>query len=184
MSVKVNEDIICKIAKGDEHAFAVLYNNYYTYLYTIAIYYLVDRNDANEVVNDLFVRLWLKREELPESIHTYMVRSIQNSCLNFIRSRAVRERVLDEYQTQLLDFRKEFILANLDPLQNLEMLEIEQQIEKAVETLPPKCNIIFRRYFFDRKSAVEIAVEMQLNINTVRVQIKNALDRLKKMISF
>ena len=125
-----------------------------------------------------------RSEELPESIHAYMVRSIQNSCLNFIRTRAIRERVLDEYQTQLLNFREELILSNPDPLQHLEVAEMTQQIERAVETLPPKCNMIFKRYFFDKKSADEIADEMQLNINTVRVQIKNALDKLKKMISF
>lgn len=184
MASGVNKHIIHRIAKGDEQAFAVLYNRYYTYLHAVAIYYLTDRNDANEVVNDLFVSLWQKRDELPDAIHTYMVRAVQNSCLNFIRARSVRERVLDEYQARFLAFREEFILANPDPLQNLEVADMERQIEKAAGSLPPQCHAIFKRYFFDKRSALEIAEEMELNVSTVRVQLKNALDRIKKSVSF
>ena len=59
---------------------------------------------------------------------------------------------------------------------------MEAEIKEAVSSLPPKCRSVFESYFYAGKSAEEIAKEMNLTVSTVRVQIKNALDKLKQML--
>jgi len=180
MSIKlINEDVIDDLSKSNEKAFSLLYDCYYTYLNTIALCYIFDKDIANEIVNDVFINVWHKRRTLVYPVHSYLVQSIKNGCLNYIRSRKSDERVLSEHKRQLLDFQEEYILSNPTPLQYVESREIENEISQAIEQLPEKCRNIFELYMFSGKMPEEIAREQMITVSTVRVQIKNALDRLR-----
>ena len=79
MSIKkIDEDVVRKLAKGDQKAFSLLYDCYYTYLNTVALCYVINRDAANEVVNDVFVNVWHKRSTLVYPIHSYLVQSVKN----------------------------------------------------------------------------------------------------------
>jgi len=180
MSIKnINEDVITKISKGKEKAFSLLYDSYYTYLNTVALCYIFNRDVANEIVNDVFINVWHKRTTLTYPIHFYLVQSVKNGCLNHIRSQRTNERVLDEHKRQMLDFQEEYILSNPTPLQYVETQEIEKEVRNAIEQLPEKCRIIFEQYLFLGKLPKKIAKEQFITVSTVRVQIKNAMDKLK-----
>jgi RNA polymerase sigma-70 factor (family 1) len=180
MSIKkIDENIILSIAKGDQKAFALLYDCYYTYLNTVALCYVINKDVANEVVNDVFVNVWHKRSTLVYPIHFYLVQSVKNGCLNYIRSQKSLERVLGEHTKQMLDFQEEYILSNPTPLQYVESQEIEKEVLKAIDQLPEKCRHIFEQYLFNGKLPDEIANDLLINVSTVRVQIKNAMDKLK-----
>ena len=180
MSIKnINEDVITKISKGKEKAFSLLYDCYYTYLNTVALCYIFNRDVANEIVNDVFIHVWHKRSTLAYPIHSYLIQSVKNGCLNHIRSQRTNERVLTEHKKQLFDFQEEYILSNPTPLQYVETQEIENEVQKAIALLPEKCRIIFEQYLFLGKLPEEIAKEQFITVSTVRVQIKNAMDKLK-----
>jgi RNA polymerase sigma-70 factor (family 1) len=180
MSIKkIDENIILSIAKVDQKAFALLYDCYYTYLNTVALCYVINKDVANEVVNDVFVNVWHKRSTLVYPIHFYLVQSVKNGCLNYIRSQKSLERVLGEHTKQMLDFQEEYILSNPTPLQYVESQEIEKEVLKAIDQLPEKCRHIFEQYLFNGKLPDEIANDLLINVSTVRVQIKNAMDKLK-----
>jgi len=180
MSIKeINEDVILKISKGEEKAFALLYDCYYTYLNTVALCYIFNRDIANEIVNDVFIHVWHKRNTLSYPIHSYLIQSVKNGCLNYIRSQKTNDRVLSEHKIQLLDFQEEYIVSNPTPLQYVETQEIEKEVRNAIAQLPEKCRTIFEQYLFFGKLPDEIANEYMISVSTVRVQIKNALDRLK-----
>jgi RNA polymerase sigma-70 factor (family 1) len=176
---KIDESVIRRIGKGEEKAFAILYDCYYTYLNTVALCYIFNKNVANEIVNDVFVHVWHKRATLAYPIHFYLVQSIKNGCLNHIRAQKANERVLSEHKKQLLDFQEEYILSNPTPLQYVESQEIEKEVRKAIAQLPEKCRIIFEQYLFNGKLPDEIANDLLINVSTVRVQIKNAMDKLR-----
>lgn len=180
MSIKkIDENVIQKIAKGEEKAFSLLYDCYYTYLNTVALCYVFNRDVANEIVNDVFINVWHKRSTLAYPIHLYLVQSVKNGCLNYIRAQRTNERVLGEHKKQMLDFQEEYILSNPTPLQYVETQEIEKEVRNAIESLPEKCRIIFEQYLFSGKLPEDIANELSINVSTVRVQIKNAMDKLK-----
>lgn len=179
-SNQIDEHIISRINAGEEKAFSLLYEAYYTYLNTIAIYYLFDKNVSAEVVDDVFMAVWCKRETLTFPVHYYLVRSVQNGCLNYIRMQQTHQSVLDKHQDQQQSFFEDLILSTPVPLQYVEMRETEAEIRAAVDNLPLKCRLVFEEYFYVGKSAEVIAADMSLTISTVRVQLKNATDRLKQ----
>lgn len=180
MSIKkIDESVIRNIAKGEEKAFALLYDCYYTYLNTVALCYIFNKDIANEIVNDVFINVWHKRTTLTFPIHSYLVQSIKNGSLNHIRSQKSLDRVLGEHTKLLLDFQEEYILSNPTPLQFVESQEIEKEVRTAIDELPEKCRNVFEQYLFSGKSADEIALENLISVSTVRVQIKNAMDKLK-----
>ncbi len=184
MEIKqVDKGLIVRINNDSEDAFSMLYKAYYSYLNAIAIYYLFDKNISSEVVNDVFLNVWNKRKELNYPIHSYLVRSVQNGCLNYIRSQKTRSSIYDSYSEEISKMEEIHILSNPEPLQNIELKETECQIKEAIEHLPPKCRLIFECYFYEGKSPEEIAIQTNISVSTVRVQIKNALDKLKQLLN-
>jgi RNA polymerase sigma-70 factor (family 1) len=175
----INEDLIVEVSKGQEKAFSLLYDCYYTYLNTVALCYIFNKDVANEIVNDVFINVWHKRHTLSYPIHSYLIQSIKNGCLNHIRAQRTNERVLSEHKKQLLDFHEEYILSNPSPLQYVETQEIEKEVRNAIAQLPEKCRNIFEQYLFLGKLPEDIAKEQLLTVSTVRVQIKNGIDKLK-----
>lgn len=180
MSIKkIDENVIRNIAKGEEKSFSLLYDCYYTYLNTVALCYVYNKDVANEIVNDVFINVWHKRSTLTYPIHYYLVQSVKNGCLNYIRSQKSLDRVLGEHTKLMLDFQEEYILSNPTPLQYVETQEIEKEVLKAIDQLPEKCRHIFEQYLFNGKLPDEIAKDLLISVSTVRVQLKNAMDKLR-----
>ncbi|MPN06535.1 hypothetical protein SDC9_153791 [bioreactor metagenome] len=91
--------------------------------------------------------------------------------------------MLTEHKKQLLDMQEDFIPNNPTPLQFVESREVEKEVREAITKLPEKCRNIFEQYIFSGKMPEEIAREHFITVSTVRVQIKNALDKLKVSLS-
>lgn len=178
----INKDVIEQISNGSEKAFSELYSSYYSYLNAVALCYLLDKEIVAEIVDDVFINMWNKRETLSYPIHYYLVRSVQNGCLNHIRMQRAQQNVLDEHKDRMLAFQENYIHSTPVPLQYVEMQQTEEEIRLAVNQLPPKCKMIFEEYFYAGKTVEVIADDMGLTISTVRVQIKNATDRLKQAL--
>lgn len=175
----INKEVIEQIRNGSEKAFSGLYSAYYSYLNAVALCYLLDKNSGAEIVNDVFVNIWNKRDTLSYPIHYYLVRSVQNGCLNYIRMQRAQQNVLDEHKDQMLAFQENYIQSTPVPLQYVEMRQTEEEIRLAVNQLPLKCRQVFEEYFYAGKEVDVIANDMGLTVSTVRVQLKNATDRLK-----
>lgn len=107
-TTRISEQIIDDINEGKENAFSALYDCYYSYLCAYATAYVFDPDEAKEIVNDVFMNIWSSRGQLSFPIHNYLLRSVQNRCLNYIRTLHTRERVLDEYREELIAFQEEF----------------------------------------------------------------------------
>lgn len=176
---RINEQTVKDINTGKENAFAALYDSYYSYLCVYATTYIFNTDEAKEIVNDVFMNVWNSRGRLNFPIHNYLLRSVQNRCLNHIRALHTRERALDEYREELLAFQEEFCANDDDPLQLLEIEELKEQVGTVIDSLPAKCSLVFRKYLYEGMSPQEIADEQVMSINTVRVHIKNAMDRIK-----
>lgn len=176
---KVDKDIILKLNKGDADAFKLLYTTYYVYLCAVSTKYVYDYEVAKEIVNDVFLNIWNKRESLEYPIKTYLIRSVQNRSLNYLRSKQPDEVSLSELDEYMLAFREEQIDLGHQPLAYLENTEFEKLLEEAVQSLPGKCRTIFTEYLYHHKSYEEIAELYHISPSTVRVQIKIALAKLK-----
>lgn len=180
---RVDKILIKRINSGDEKAFSVLYELYYVYLNAVGFYYLNDKEVSKELVNDTFLRIWEKRETLIYPIHSYLIKTVQNSCIDYIRKRQTQERVYASHKEQFVrSYQEEYIRSTPLPLEQIEFQETETEIRKATERLSPRCQQIFKAYFEEGKAVEEIATELNITVSTVRVHMKNAYDQLRVLL--
>lgn len=175
----IDENIVKQINSGEVKAFEKLYNAYYVYLCAIATKYVYQVEAAEEIVNNVFLNVWDRRESLIYPVKAYLIRSVQNRSLNYIRQQRLQFTPLSEIQEYLSDFKEQQIDEDDYPLTQLENKELETQIYTAIHNLPPKCRDIFVEYVYNNLSYEEIANLYKISNSTVRGQIKIGLSKLK-----
>lgn len=179
----VNSKLIKRINKGDKMAFSIFYEAYYVYLNSVAFYYLNDKEVSREIVNDTFVKVWEKRESLIYPVNSFLIKLIQNSCIDYIRAKQARERALLSHRELLTrSYEEDYIRSIPSPLEYLQLKEAEEEIKKATLQLSPRCRQIFKSYFEEGKPVEDIAKDLNISVSTVRVQIKNTSDKLKILL--
>lgn len=179
---EIKEDIIARINEGDIKAFEVLYSNTYVYLCAVATKYIFNAEASREVVNDVFINVWNNRSTLTYPIRAYLVRAVQNRCLNHLRQQRLQMVSMSDVQEQLLNIQEQQIGEESHPLASLENKEFEERIYSAVNLLPEKCRDIFIQYLYHNKTYDEIAQSNHISPSTVRVQIKIGLSKLKILL--
>ena len=177
----IDISIIERVNNSDGGAFATLYDHYFSYLCACSMVYVLDFEAAREVVNDVFVNVWNRRGMLEFPIHSYLVRSVHNGSLNHLRAARSKRATLEKYKDEMLAFMDEFAVSENSALARMEAREIEQMIRNAADSLPARCREVFEKYFYDGLSPAEIALRMNINVNTVRVHIKTAMDRIRSI---
>lgn len=180
MAVTIDKETILSLNRGDKEAFKLLYMAYYVYLCTVSTKYVYDAEVAKEIVNDVFLNVWNIREKLVYPIKTYLIRSVQNRSLNYLRDKRIKEVALSELDEYMIAFNEEQVAAPQQPLEYLENKEFESLVSEAIDNLPDKCRDIFIQYLYKHKSYEEIAEMYNLSESTVRGQVRIALTKLKK----
>lgn len=166
--------LIRRLRRGDETAYELLFKEYYQMLTVFARRYLNDLEDAKEIVQDLFVSLYEKRENLDinSSLKSYLFRSIHNRCVNHLNAQKIRHKYV-EYTNYTADIRDNSLE------QEVNRTEMEHLLYKAIADLPPKCQDIFKMNRFEGLSNGEIAEKLNLSKRTVETQISKALRILR-----
>ena len=129
--------LITGLRNGDEKAFKIIFDAFYRPLTLFAIKYLGDIDEAKEVVQELFVRLWSRHEtlEIRFSLKMYLYQSTRNACVNYLETNKVAQRRRQQFNPT--------ILTTDDPLENLIAAEQEESLMRAIDNLPKKCRNIF-----------------------------------------
>ena len=179
---RISEQIIDDINEGKENAFSALYDCYYSYLCAYATTYVFDPDEAKEIVNDVFMNVWNHHSALIHPVNAYLIRSVRNYCLNYLRDKRQQEVPLSDVQENLLSIQELQIDADPHPLAYLENKEFEEKIYRAVDSLPAKCRDIFVQYLYHNKTYEEIAITNHISSSTVRVQIKIGLAKLRELL--
>ena len=171
------ENLVRRLSEGDEKAFKFLFDLYYRPLTVFALKYLGDVEEAKEIVQDLFVRIWLRRDalQIKFSLKMYLYQSVRNACLNFLESSKVAQRRMQEYTTP------EF--SNDNALENLLVAEQEELLMRAIDRLPEKCREIFLLSRMKRVPNQHIADQLNISVKTVEGQISIALKRLAEWLT-
>ena len=172
--------VVEQLNRGDMKAFDYIYHAYYVYLCATAVYYVHDKNVATGLINDVFLNLWQKRESVRFPLLPYLRKSVQNRSISYMRSALYKEVCQTVNDEAIWNFIEEDILSTTDPLQALLRSEQSKIITEKVEQLPPQCKRILKACLYDGKPYREIAQELNIQVSTVRVQMKKALDSLRK----
>jgi RNA polymerase sigma-70 factor (ECF subfamily) len=160
-------------------AFEQLFKSHFKALYGYAFTILNDDVMAEEVVQNVFCRMWEKREQIAinQSAKAYLYRSVYNESLNYLK----HQRVKAAYQ--------QHAARNTDTAEHaaaqMSHSQLQQQLAKALNELPEQCRAIFQKSRFEELKYREIADEMGLSIKTVENQMGKALKILRsKLIDF
>lgn len=162
--------------------FEEIYVSYFSRMKSFAQEYVLSEEDAENIVQDVFTELWEKKELLSYNINlvAFLFTSIKNRCIDHLRHNVV----VREAESQM---QKEYQITLKVKLASLELFDqyllSEQDIEKiisdVIDSLPEKCQEIFRKSKIEGKKQKEIAAEMNISLKTVENQMNIAYKKLK-----
>ncbi len=164
-----------RIAAGDRDAFEQVFRTHYRPLCAFALQYVKDGDRAQDLVQDLFVRLWQERERLQvaTSIKSYLFAAVRNRCLNALAATG-RLHPLDE---EMHDRPQE------DDRTETEHAERAARVQAAIEALPEERRKVFRLSRNEGLKYHEIAERLGISIKTVENQMGKALKTLREELA-
>lgn len=169
-----DEELLKEYQAGNRHAFELIYNRYKGVLYFHAYKMLRDEDEAKDVVQELFIKLYSKAGIIyvRTTLSAYLYASIRNRILDII----AHKRIKTDYLASLEDFVHQGAYTT-DLL--MREKELAFQIEKEVSLLPEKMRQIFEMSRNSNLSHKEIAAKLDISDKTVKKQISNALKLIK-----
>jgi len=162
--------------------FKVLYKDNAPLLISLATRY-VDRTTAEDLVQDIFLKIWQKREFifLKEGIKTYLYRSVQHACLDYLKHQDVKGNYTNYIEIQLkieeLNYNDEFSSILFED-------ERMRLIYKEINHLPEKCKEVFTMAYLEEKKTNEIADILNISKRTVESQLYKALKIIRNALLF
>ncbi len=161
--------------KHAQTAFDELYARYWEKLFSFALKIANDQQIAEDIIQEIFVMLWEKKEQLSvEHISSYLHQSVK-----FQVAKNIRKIKLTDKQEEII----ENIAFERSSEDLLVLNELHSQIDASIGQLPPRCQEIFKLSRFESLSNQEIAQKLKISVRTVETQISIALRHLKKHIS-
>ena len=158
----------------DRQQFEALFTTHFESLCRFAYGFVNDGDSAQEIVQDVFINLWQKRESMDseKSIKSYLFTSVRNRCLNFIRDHK-------KFRSEYLDVELELEIP-VEDVDRFSELETEDRIARAMDKLPEKCRQVFELSRFEEMKYKEIAEHLGISVKTVEVQMSKALKILRE----
>ena len=181
MSQKYSQDeaqaLVKALKEGNQLAFSIVYKTYAEQTFSLAFKYLLNKELAEDAVQSLFLKLWLKKEEIDETkpINRYLFTMLKNDLLNMLRDSKKNIYLLEDCLSMVLELE--------DNSQN-ENLKQEQMniIQQALEQLSPQRRKVFEMKVSGKYSNQEIADKLNLSINTIKFQYSQSLKQIRSTV--
>ncbi|TRX71845.1 RNA polymerase sigma factor [Carboxylicivirga sp. M1479] len=175
-SLQSDRLLIEQILDDSQYAFNQLFEKYYDYAFDVTSLYC-NYSDAEEVISDVFAKIWNKRQQLEEisNFKSYLFISLKNQCLNYLRKKKVN--------TVEIENAFEFLAPNeIDPQHSLEIDELTEKVEAVIDGLPPKCKEAFKLVREEGLKYKDAAKRLSISENTLDVHLKKATKRILEVI--
>jgi RNA polymerase sigma-70 factor (ECF subfamily) len=171
-------EIVRRIRQGDEGQFESLFRSSYVSLVRYAKTLIKDHDTAEEIVQDLFFRLWKDKDKLQieSSLNGYLFRAVHNSCLHYIN----HNKVVEKYAREMAVMEQE---TNESPTDIIQYRELQAKIASILERLPEKCGKIFCMSRFEGLRYSEIAEKLSISVKTVEANMGRALKEFRKILT-
>lgn len=172
------EKLLLLLQKGDHAAFTEIYNRHWENLADAAYQRLHSHEDAEEVVQEVFVNLYIRRAEI----------SPAGSLIAYLKT-ALKYKVIDAYRVQQLHYKnidniiQENAIPDLMPDDELNIKELQKKLLELVSKLPPKCREVFVKSRFEHLSHQCIADRMGISVSTVKKHLNKAIHILRNELN-
>ncbi|MDO6603795.1 RNA polymerase sigma-70 factor [Arenibacter palladensis] len=174
-----NELFLSLLEKGEKCAFETLFRLYYTKLVNISKGYLVYQQEAESIVQNVFLKLWENKASLGEvsNINSYLYTMTKNLCLDQLKHEKIKKNYMDNSYRIRSEIQYKFIQDEAASL--LLENELESKIIQSIELLPEKCKNIFKKSRLEGLKRSEIASEMGISHKTVDNHMASALRHMR-----
>ena len=172
----VNEvGLIERLAQGDEHAFTEIYNLYWKRLIALAYTHVRDKFLAEEIVQEVFLSLWNRKETLEiNSLNAYLATSVKFSIFTQVARRNRKEEIIDG-----ISKNAGFAHASYLPDELFHAKFLEDYVNRIVDELPEKCRMVYIASRKHEMTIPEIAAKMNIADKTVEAHLTKALKTLR-----
>lgn len=166
------QDIILKFKSGDESGLRLLFDLYYAPLCVYAHKYFDSIDQAEDIVQEAFITLWEKKRliNFTGSIKSYLFSIVRNNSINKIKQE-------NRYRFEEIENKAYGIIEDKFESQQLE--ERKSKLYHEIEQLPEQCKKVFEAIVFEKMKYAEVAVELNVSVNTVKTHYSRALKQLR-----
>ncbi len=171
--------IINQVIEGNTNAFAVLVERYKDLVFTLALRMLKNREEAEEVAQDTFVKAFRKIENFKgeSKFSTWIYRVAYNTCLDRIKK---NKKYLNDVEIDAFTAHQVVALDNV--LETIENRERNQIIQHCIKGLPEEESFLLTLYYFDDLSLDEISKVVGINANAIKVKLFRSRKKLAKLL--
>lgn len=162
------------LRRGDSGAFEKIFRKYFKSLHAYAYSFMKDDELAEEIVQNVFCRIWERRDLLNAdgALKAYLYRSVHNESLNYLKQQKTRSAFIVHYS-------KAEEITSAQASDKVMVAELDRQIQKALNELPQQCRTIFQLSRFEQLKYQQIADQLNLSVKTVENQMGKALKVLR-----
>jgi RNA polymerase sigma-70 factor (family 1) len=177
MGINVNssdQELVVSLHDGNVEAFDLIFKKYSTRLYSFAFKYLKSKSDTEELVQNVFVKIWENRSTLKQesSLKAYLFTISYHDICKCFRSRMYAEKL----KSQIINSNR----ISFNPNDQFDYQSVLEQIDKIIDKMPARQKEVFVKSRKDGKSSREIAAELNLAPGTVDNHISEALKFIRK----
>jgi RNA polymerase sigma-70 factor (family 1) len=171
--------LLKKIAEGDESSFRQVYHCYHQRLLHFAFSLIKTREATEEIVEDVFIKIWKNRASLLgiRNLIIYLYTATKNTSLNYLSKKAL-ESITDPFDDIDITLQE----TAISPEQIMITNEMYNNIREAVESLPPRCKMIFKLVREDGLKYKEVAEILHISVNTIETQMTIAIKRIAEAV--
>lgn len=172
-----DQELMDLLRKGDESGLDGLFRKHYVELCRVADRIVANEAAAEDVVQELFLSIWQKRNTLPviDSIEAYLRRSARNRSLNYLR---------DQKRIPSGNGEMPILSSSVDETSApLELEELQQKVDGAINSLPERCRLVYVLSRFENLSHKEIGEKLKISPKTVENQMGRAYRFLRDALS-
>jgi len=175
----MKDQLALRIKLGDQQAFELFFRKFHVMLFAFVNKFLHDPEEAQEVVQDVFAKIWERRDEIDpaNSLKSYLFKIAQNISLNRLKRKKVESKYTEIFKLVYIDNRE------FSAHESLIAKELDVQIDLSIRKLPKQCRKIFELNRIDGLKYKEIAELLHISIKTVEAQMSKALRSLRIYLS-
>lgn len=179
--MKEGHEYLGALKSGGEKAFKAIMDCWYSRLFNFANGYLNNVENAKEVLQDVFLKLWDNRQNLEENtnLNAYLYTLTRNRCIDLIRRERLMLQFRNDKKEEYLRLTESFDALSDPILDNLFANEIQDEIHRTVARLPEQCRKVFILSRTDGLKNKEISKSLHLSEKTVESHLTKALKTIK-----
>ena len=164
--------ILNELQKGNERAFDTIFKQYYKPLCQFSFSFIKDQDAAENLIQEVFVKLWEKRENLTniDNLLSYLMGMVRNQSIDFLRKEKTNSKIYNKLKPESSENTTE---------EQISKNEFEEKLLKSILNLPERCRTAIEMSRFDGFSNKEIAQKMEISVKGVEALIGRSLKLLR-----